>query len=85
MKNIATLVVCLAVVSLSISCKQEPQIDDYAIEKVTQPLSNDEMVLAFNALGLTVVRFDCMFPQRAGIHISSEQFVGGKPVLAKRK
>jgi len=83
MKNITTLAVCLAMVSLSVSCKQEPQIDDYAIEEVTQPLSSDEMVSAFNALGLTVVRLDCMFPQRAGIHISSEQFVDGKPVGAK--
>ncbi len=79
MKNIATLAVCLAIVSLSMSCKQ----DDYAIEKVTQPLSNDEVVSAFNALGLTIVRFDCMLPQRTGIHISSEQFVDGKPSGAK--
>jgi hypothetical protein len=78
MRNITTTAVCLAIVSLSTSCKQKPQTDDYAIEKVTHPLSNDEVVSAFNALGLTIVRFDCMLPQRTGIHISSEQFVDGK-------
>lgn len=79
MKNISTLAACLAILFLCISCEQEPQIDDYSIEKVNQPLSNNEMISAFNALGLTIERFNCMLPQRTGITISSEQFVDGKP------
>ncbi len=78
MRNTTAIAACLAILFCTMSCKQEPKAEDYAIEKVTQPLSNDEIVSAFNALGLTVVGFDCMLPQRTGIHISSEQFVDGK-------
>jgi hypothetical protein len=79
MKNTTTLAVCFTILFLSISCKQKPQIDDYAIEKVNQPLSNDEVVSAFSTLGLSIVRLNCMLPQKTAIHISSEQFVDGKP------
>jgi len=79
MKNTTILAFCLTILFLSMSCRPEPQIDDYAIEKVTRPLSNEDLGFAFNALGLTIERFDCMFPKRTVIRISSEQYVDGNP------
>lgn len=79
MRNIVTIGVCVAILFLVVSCKQEPQSEDYAIEKISQPLSNDEIVSAFGALGLTIERFNCVLPKRTPIKVYSEQYVDGKP------
>ena len=79
MKPASISIICLAVVLLLISCEQEPQLEDYAVQKVDNRLSDDEVLSAFNALGLSLERFRCMFPKKAGIQVSSETFVNGQP------
>jgi hypothetical protein len=79
MRQTGTAIISLALMLLATSCEHKPQVEDYAVQTVHQSLSNDEILSAFSALGLTLERFTCMFPDRTTIRISTETFVNSQP------
>jgi len=78
MRRLIIPLCCLAVVFLLTSCKQEPGVEDYGIDKVDYPLSDKKIESCFNVLGLRFELFKCMIPKKSGIIFSSQQYIQGK-------
>ncbi|MHC4659670.1 MAG: hypothetical protein ACYS83_10935 [Planctomycetota bacterium] len=78
MKPLMIPLCCVAVLFLLTSCNQEPNVEDYSIEKVEHSLSDGEIESCFDVLGLRFERFKCMIPKRSGITFSSQQYIKGK-------
>jgi len=78
MKPLIISLLCFAVLFLLTSCNQEPNVEDYGIEKVDHSLSDKEIASCFGVLGLRFERFRCMIPKRSGINFSSQQYIEGK-------
>jgi hypothetical protein len=78
MKGLKIWLCCFAVLFLLTSCKQEPDLEDYGIEKVDHSLSEGEIKSCFDVLGLKFERFRCMIPKRSAISLTSQRYIEGE-------
>ena len=78
MKALKIWLCCVAVLFLLASCEQEPDLEDYGIEKVDHTLSDKEIESCFNVLGLRFERFRCMIPKRSAVKLTSQQYIEGE-------
>jgi len=78
MKPLMISLCCFAILFLLTSCNQEPNVEDYSIEKVDHSLSDRDIESCFEVLGLRFERFRCMIPKRSGLNFSSQQYIKGR-------
>jgi hypothetical protein len=63
---------------LTASCEKKSPVADYSLKHIKEPLSANEIELAFDSLGLKIERFEYFLPAKTQIAFFSQEYINGQ-------
>lgn len=83
MRILMITVMCICGMFFLTSCNKEvsktevPKVENYIVNKVEGPLTEQEIETCFNTAGLEVDRIEIMLPEKSGVTFTTETFRNG--------